>query len=66
MVLIKERIGKLVEDLHELIYPESVNIQNYKMIQTTERFTDIAGLDTGAFGFFQGTDLGRASGILLV
>ena len=41
MVLIKERIGKLVEDLHELIYPESVNIQNYKMIQTTERFTDI-------------------------
>ena len=49
MVLIKERIGKLVEDLHELIYPESVNIQNYKMIQTTERFTDIAGLDTGSW-----------------
>lgn len=52
MVLIKERIGKLIEDLHELIYPESVNIQNYKMIQTTERFTDIIGLDTSAWQEF--------------
>lgn len=52
MVFIRERIGKLVEDIKELVYPESVDISNYKMVQTTERFTDIANLNTDSWQDF--------------
>lgn len=57
MVLMKERIGKLIEDIGELIYPQSVNIQNYKMIKTEERFCDIEGLDTSGWMDFSREEL---------
>lgn len=46
MVLMKERIGKMLEYLQAQIYPEAMNIQNYKMLKTDSRFEDIANLDT--------------------
>lgn len=46
MVLIKERVGKLLEYISELIYPESKPVDNYKMLRSDERFSNIAGIDT--------------------
>ena len=46
MILIKERIGKMLEYLQELIYPDKYDIAHYKMIRTDERFSDISNLDT--------------------
>ncbi len=46
MILIKERIGKLISCLEELIYPTKVDITHYKMLKSTERFTDIESLQT--------------------
>lgn len=49
MVLLKERIGKLLEYLQEQVYPGSEKIQNYRMLKTEERFTDVAHLDTSSW-----------------
>lgn len=57
MVLIKERIGKLLEYLKQQIYPAKTEIQNYKMIRTTERFADVAHLDTSDWEAFSHTQL---------
>ncbi len=46
MILIKERIGKLLEYLQELVYPDKFDIAHYKMVRTDERFSDINNLDT--------------------
>ncbi|WMJ89726.1 alpha-mannosidase [Anaerocolumna sp. MB42-C2] len=52
MVLIKERIGKLLEYLQELVYQEQVDITDYKMIRTDERFQDVKNLDTSSWSDF--------------
>ena len=52
MVLMKERIGKMLEYLKDQIYPESVDIQNYKMLKTDSRFEDVANLDTSSWEDF--------------
>lgn len=44
MILIKERIGKLVEDLKKLIYVGEVPITGYRMLRSGERFSDIHDL----------------------
>ena len=44
MVLLKERIGKMLEYLKDQIYPEKMEIKNYKMIRTDEKFQDVAHL----------------------
>ena len=44
MILIKERIGKLVEDLKNLIYVGEVPITGYRMLRSGERFSDIHDL----------------------
>lgn len=49
MVLIKERIGKLLEYLQEQIYPERMPIGAYHMLQTHEKFSDVEHLDTSAW-----------------
>ena len=46
MILIKERIGKMLEYIKEQIYPESMPIRKYRMIKTDQRFKDVANLDT--------------------
>ena len=46
MNFIKERIGKLLSYLEELVYPMSVSAGAYRMKKTEERFQDIEGLDT--------------------
>lgn len=52
MVLLKERIGKMLEYLKDQIYPEKMEIKNYKMIRTDERFQDVAHLDTSSWEDF--------------
>lgn len=46
MVLIKERIGKLLNDIKDMIYISSVSIEKYRMVQSKEKFQDIANLNT--------------------
>ena len=49
MVLMRERIGKLLEYLQEQIYPRSFQIQDYRMTKTEKRFTDLEDLDTSGW-----------------
>lgn len=53
MVLIKERIGKLLEYLGELVYPDTMPIDSYRMLRTEEKFTDLEQLDTSQWESFQ-------------
>ena len=46
MVLMRERIGKLLEYLQEQIYPRSCENQDYRMKKTEETFSDVGNLDT--------------------
>lgn len=52
MVFLQERIGRLLQEVEELCYPESVDIPSYLMCKTAERFDDIAGLDTSGWEMF--------------
>ena len=45
MILIKERIGKMLEYLQAQVYPKQVAIPSYKMIRTEERCLDVKNLD---------------------
>ncbi|HOO28707.1 MAG TPA: alpha-mannosidase, partial [Lachnospiraceae bacterium] len=49
MIFIKERIGKLLCDIKELIYVSDIPIKTYRMIQSEERFENIADLNTDAW-----------------
>lgn len=49
MVFLKERIGKLLEGIEELIYPEVVPIKNYRMMKSKERFCDVNALVTDSW-----------------
>ena len=46
MILIKERVGKLISDIRDLIYTDRTPIESYRYIKSHERFEDIAKLDT--------------------
>lgn len=46
MILIKERIGKLVEDLKNLIYVKEVPVTSYRMLKSRERFLNVQDLHT--------------------
>ena len=49
MILIKERIGKMLEYLQAQVYPKQVAIPSYKMIRTEERCLDVKNLDTSSW-----------------
>lgn len=53
MIFIKERIGKLLSYLEELVYPMSVFAGAYRMKKTEEKFQDIEGLDTAAWEWLE-------------
>ena len=55
MHFIKERIGKMLEYLQGRIYPECVPVSDFRMIRSSERFTDIEHLDTSAWNPFRRT-----------
>lgn len=46
MILIQERIGKLLEDIQELIYTDVVPITEYRMLRSKERFEEVDQIDT--------------------
>jgi len=46
MILIKERIGKLLSDMSELIYLSKRPVTNYKMMKSDEIFSDIEKINT--------------------
>lgn len=52
MILIKERIGKLLEYIKELIYPYAVPIRKYRMKKTEERYCSLQNLDTAGWDEF--------------
>lgn len=49
MIFLEERIGKLIENIAQLIYPQTTPIPTYRMCKTIERFENIAQLDTGGW-----------------
>ena len=44
MIFIKERVGKLISDLKELIYTDVLPVWEYRFLKTQERFEDIRNL----------------------
>ncbi|MDK2807342.1 MAG: alpha-mannosidase [Clostridiales bacterium] len=46
MILMKERVGKLLEGLKEIIYAERYKVTEYRMLQVEERFKQEENLDT--------------------
>ncbi len=46
MVLIKERIGKLLQDIKELIYTDEIPIRDYRMLRSEEHFENVTEIDT--------------------
>ncbi len=46
MILIKERIGKLLNDLQSLIYREEISVSEYRVLKSRERFDKVSDLDT--------------------
>ena len=46
MLFMKERVGKLIEDLEALVYKNPVKISSYKYIESDEKFNDIEAIDT--------------------
>lgn len=52
MILLKERIGKMLEYIQQQMYPKKMEIPSYKMIRTEEKFSDVANLDTSAWEEF--------------
>lgn len=57
MILIKERIGKLVEDLKTLIYRKEVPVTKYRMIKSRESFSNIKDLSTDDWEEFTSGEL---------
>lgn len=46
MILIKEREGRLIQNLKELIYSRKYPITQYRMLKTEERFADVETVNT--------------------
>lgn len=57
MVLMKERIGKILEYLKDQIYPDRELVQAYKMLKTCEKFENVAELDTSSWEDFSGDQI---------
>ena len=57
MVLMKERIGKMLEYLKDQIYPDREPVQAYKMLKTCEKFENVAELDTSSWEDFSGDQI---------
>ena len=57
MILIKERIGKLVEDLKGLIYARKVPVTSYRMLKSGERFLSLRDLPAHGWEELTNTEL---------
>ena len=57
MIFIKERIGKLIQELEQLTCSQSCNVEHFKMVRTAEKFDDIANLDTSGWQDFYSTQI---------
>ena len=57
MILMKERVGKLIECVQELIYSKKFPITEYRMKKVQERYTDISGIDTSDWELLNNRDI---------
>lgn len=57
MVFLQERIGKLIDELGNLIYTQHREIETYRMLHTNERFEDVAHLDTSSWKEFHSSEI---------
>ncbi|MFI3213438.1 MAG: alpha-mannosidase [Eubacteriales bacterium] len=46
MLFLKERVGKLIEELESLIYRDSLVVEDYKYIKTTEKLRNVYHMDS--------------------
>ena len=57
MIFIKERVGKLISDLKELIYTDVLPVREYRFLKTQERFEDIRNLNTDSWSVLKEGEL---------
>ncbi|HEY5466985.1 MAG TPA: alpha-mannosidase, partial [Clostridia bacterium] len=56
MIFLAERIGRLIKDLERMMYPQSMEIEHFKMCRTLDRHGDPGGLDTCGWEDFTASD----------
>ncbi|MDO4272201.1 MAG: alpha-mannosidase [Eubacteriales bacterium] len=49
MILVKERVGKLISDIKGLIYTDVTPIKHYRFLKSKEKFENIAGICTDSW-----------------
>ncbi len=49
MILLKEREGKLIQDIKELIYSRKYPITQYRMLKTETRFEHVESITTNGW-----------------
>lgn len=57
MLFIKERVGKLISDIKELVYTDAVPIKSYRFLQSRERFEDIEKICTDNWEVLENSQL---------
>ncbi|MEY8352808.1 alpha-mannosidase [Lachnospiraceae bacterium 54-53] len=57
MILIKERIARLLADLQSLIYGKEEPVARYKILRSGERFEDVENLDTQGWAWITNEEL---------
>ncbi len=55
MILMKERVGKLISDIKELIYTDVTPIRQYRFLKSKERFENIADICTDSWDILSDT-----------
>lgn len=53
MILIKERTGRLIQELKELIYSKKYPVTEYRMLKTEERFGDAGAVDSSSWDILE-------------
>lgn len=56
MIMLQQRIGKFLSYLEKQIYPQKMELENIRFIQTEERFSSVEKLDTTAWELFDGRE----------
>lgn len=56
MIMLQQRIGKFLSYLEKQIYPQKMELENIRFIQTEERFSNVEKLDTTAWELFDGRE----------
>lgn len=57
MIFLKERTGKLINDIKELIYTDITPISTYRYIKSGEKFEDVRSISTDSWDILEGQQI---------